>query len=79
MILTVTATVAVSGTPAESPTSDEQPPRRICRNRHCGDRLNPEPGADGTTYCWACADLADEHDQGEHDHDSHEFCPACQP
>ncbi|MCX4826304.1 hypothetical protein OG883_45820 [Streptomyces sp. NBC_01142] len=31
------------------------------------------------TYCIACADLADDHDQGEHDHDSHEFCPACLP
>ncbi|MFC8021944.1 hypothetical protein [[Kitasatospora] papulosa] len=39
------------------------------------------PRSDNTPdiYCLACADLADDHDQGEHDHDSHEHCPACQP
>ncbi|MCQ1580367.1 MULTISPECIES: hypothetical protein [Streptomyces] len=50
-----------------------------CRNRHCGDRLVPRPDDTPDTYCLACVDLADDHDQGEHDHDSHEHCPACQP
>ncbi|MFE5407103.1 hypothetical protein ACFQ9Z_38735 [Streptomyces sp. NPDC056580] len=50
-----------------------------CRNPHCGGRLTPSREDTPGTYCVACADLADEHDQGEHDHDSHEHCPACQP
>lgn len=50
-----------------------------CRNPHCGSRLNPSPEETPDTYCVACADLADDHDQGEHDHVSQEHCPACQP
>ncbi len=49
-----------------------------CRNPHCGDWLVPRPEDTRNTYCVACADLADDHDQGEHDRDSHEHCPACQ-
>ncbi|MER6409451.1 hypothetical protein ABT269_39765 [Streptomyces viridosporus] len=49
-----------------------------CRNRHCGSGP-PSPEDIPGTYCLPCADLADDHDQGEHDHDSQEHCPACQP
>jgi hypothetical protein len=51
----------------------------VCRNPHCGGRLNPRPEDSPDSYCVACADLADDHDQGEHDRDSQEHCPACQP
>ncbi|MFF3957379.1 hypothetical protein ACFYY1_29820 [Streptomyces sp. NPDC001890] len=51
----------------------------VCRNPHCGGRIMPRPEDTPDTYCVACVDLADDHDQGEHDYDSHEYCPACQP
>jgi hypothetical protein len=55
------------------------PPAAACRNPHCGGRLKPSPDDLPGTYCVACADLADDHDRGEHDRDRHEHCPACQP
>ncbi|MGW6145655.1 hypothetical protein [Streptomyces sp. NPDC055140] len=51
----------------------------VCRNAHCGGRHRPSPADASYTCCVACADLADDHDHGEHDHDSQEHCPACQP
>lgn len=57
-------------------TTTVHSPQPHCGNRHCGSRHTPGPGE---TYCTACADLADDHDFGEHDRDSHEHCPACQP
>ncbi|KNE78792.1 hypothetical protein AB0B04_18905 [Streptomyces xinghaiensis] len=60
-------------------TTTVQSPQPPCRNRHCGSRHQPGPDDTADTYCISCADLADDHDHGEHDRDSHEHCPACQP
>ncbi|WP_225650891.1 hypothetical protein [Streptomyces solaniscabiei] len=54
------------------------PLSQACRNSHCGSRLTPSLEDSPDTYCLACADLADDHDQGEHDYGSKEHCPACQ-
>ncbi|CAL9676994.1 hypothetical protein SUDANB105_07991 [Streptomyces sp. enrichment culture] len=60
-----------------------QPPRpaanRSCRNCHCRSPFQALSDDSPDTYCIVCADLADDHDQGAHDYDSHEHCPACQP
>ncbi|WP_251092148.1 hypothetical protein [Streptomyces sp. Caat 7-52] len=46
-----------------------------CRNRSCAGDVPGEE--DDTVYCTTCAELADGHDRGAHDHAGHAHCPAC--